>query len=135
MKNKKSFFYKIYVVLFNKWTCEEDFKEMFMDCLKEKSTRPTLQLFSFVSLLVAYAVSLTVRATINSYIRSRSRAISFLSEDLQAIFEDLEKRWVRQGKSRREIQYLTFKHLFHMLIGDWLTKIQDLWIFNKEVEK
>jgi hypothetical protein len=63
---------------------------------------------------------------------------TFLPEDLQAILEDMQKRWIQKQYSPQKIRYLTLLYLFDMILGYVKSQIANIWlpksVSTKEIE-
>ena len=61
-----------------------------------------------------------------------------LPEDLQAILEDMQKRWIKKQYSPQKIGYLKLRYLFDMVLGYVKSQIENTWLSNdsstKEIE-
>jgi hypothetical protein len=55
------------------------------------------------------------------------KMLSTLPEDLQAILEDMQKRWIKKQYSPQKIRYLTFRYLFDMILGYVKSQIENIW--------
>jgi hypothetical protein len=66
------------------------------------------------------------------------KMFSTLPEDLQAILEDMQKRWIKKQYSPQKIRYLTFRYLFDMVLGYVKSQIENIWLpksdSTKEIE-
>jgi hypothetical protein len=66
------------------------------------------------------------------------KMLSTLPEDLQAILEDMQKRWIKKQYSHQKIRYLTFRYLFDMILGYVKSQIENIWLpkssSTKEIE-
>jgi hypothetical protein len=66
------------------------------------------------------------------------KMLSTLPEDLQAILEDMQKRWIKKQYSPQKIRYLTFRYLFDMILGYVKSQIENIWLpksdSTKEIE-
>jgi len=72
--------------------------------------------------LVQYLIASEKKVSINSYL------ISIFPKDLQAILEDMQKRWIKKQYSPQKIKYLTFRYLFDMLLGYVKSQIENIWL-------
>jgi hypothetical protein len=63
---------------------------------------------------------------------------SMLPEDLQAILEDMQKRWIKKQYLPQKIRYLTLLYLFDMLLGYIKSQITNILlpksVSTKEIE-
>jgi hypothetical protein len=82
--------------------------------------------------LVQYLIASEKKVSINSYL------ISIFPKDLQAILEDMQKRWIKKQYSPQKIKYLTFRYLFDMLLGYVKSQVENIWLpksdSTKEIE-
>jgi len=66
------------------------------------------------------------------------KLVSMLPKDLQAILEDMQKRWIKKQYSPQKIGYLTLLYLFDMLLGYVKSQIENIWLpkssSTKEIE-
>jgi hypothetical protein len=66
------------------------------------------------------------------------KILSTLPEDLQAILEDMRKRWIKKQYPPQKIRYLTIRYLFDMLLGYVKSQIENIWLpksdSTKEIE-
>jgi len=51
-----------------------------------------------------------------------------LPEDLQAILEDMQKRWIKKQYSLQKIRYLTLLYLFDMFLGYIKSQIANIFL-------
>ena len=62
----------------------------------------------------------------------RIKLVSMLPEDLQAILEDMQKRWIKKQYPPQKIRYLMLLYLFDMLLGYIKSQIANI-LFPKSV--
>lgn len=66
---------------------------------------------------------------------SYQKIIARLPEEYRSDFFQLRKRWQKKGLSVKEIKYLTYKHLIHIILGLIQIKIQNILLFRYSSNK
>ncbi len=63
------------------------------------------------------------------------KIVTRLPEDYRSDLFQLRERWQKKGLSPKEIKYLTYKHLIHIIFGLIQVKIQNFLLFRYSSNK
>jgi hypothetical protein len=92
-------------------------------------------LMRLISMIIALMSVIMLFKEFQSKLISLKIAFKFLPEDLQGELTALKSRWIKQKLSSDEIRCLTYKYLFHMIVGLIRVKIENLGLSNENVQK